>query len=427
MIALKAFLIGLVAGFLALLFRMSLEYIEEARTSFIEWVLRGGGLYLVLPLILFAVGVTLVAVLTTRYAPDASGSGIPHLKGYLGGYNVFRGWRILFAKFIGGVVGIGAGFALGREGPTVQMGAAIGKIGGDHLASSKVESNLLVSAGAGAGLAAAFNAPMAGVFFVLEELHSSFNQAVLIAAFVASVTADIVCRLVMGKLPVFHLQIAAYPETSIYPYFAVFGVFIGFLGLLFNKSLLRSTDYVSKMTFRRKIALFIGLGMLLGAVGLAMPEAIGTGSGLIDRAIDIRMINQNLLAYLFLRFVFTLGSYATGAPGGIFAPILLLGALSGSLFGNIASSYLPELNFSFSVWCVLGMAGYFSAVVRAPITGTILILEMTAAYDLLLPIMIVSIISYSIPELFKDSPIYEALLRRDLSRRGAEAASLTES
>jgi chloride channel protein, CIC family len=416
-LSLKGFFIGLVAGLVAVGFRLSLEFAEKLRNLFIAFSMSHSLVYMVFPAILFGLCIVAVVFVTSRFAPEAGGSGIPHLKGYLGGFNAIRAWRILLVKFVGGVVGIGSGLALGREGPTVQMGAAIAKISGDYMAPNRVARKILISAGAGAGLAAAFNAPLAGVFFVLEELHSSFNQAVLVTAFVACVTADIVCRLIIGHLPVFHIKIISYPELSMFPFFLLLGLFLGFLGLFFNKSLLGSSDYVQKLTFSKRILLAFSLGIGLGVVGLMLPESLGMGTELTANVLSNSIVHYQLLFYFLLRFSLTMVSYGTGAPGGIFAPMLLLGALAGSFFGYFVSIIYPYAAFDFSVWGVLGMVGYFSAVVRAPITGTILILEMTSVYDLLLPLMIVSIISYSIPEYFKDIPIYEALLQRDLHRK----------
>jgi CIC family chloride channel protein len=411
-LSIKGLCIGIMAGLTAVGFRLSLEYAEKLRNTFLAFSLAHDFYYWPLPALLFGMSLAVVVFVTLKFAPDAGGSGIPHLKGYLEGLLAFRAWSILFVKFIGGVIGIGSGLALGREGPTVQLGAAVAKIFGDHFASTRVERNILISAGAGAGLAAAFNSPLAGVFFVMEELHSSMNRLVLVTAFVACVTADIVCRLLMGHLPVFHISISSYPEVRMYPFFILMGILLGFLGLLFNKSLLAGSAYVQTFAFYKKILLASGLGIGFGLIGLVLPESLGTGMDLVDNLLKNTVVPYQLLIYFILRFVLTMVSYSTGAPGGIFAPLLLLGALIGSLFGFVALAIYPNAGFDFTVWGVLGMAGYFSATVRAPVTGTILILEMTGAYDLLLPLMIVSIISYSIPEYFKDKPIYEALMRR---------------
>jgi len=417
-LSLKGLCVGLLAGLVAVGFRLSLGYAEKLRNIIIVFSLSHNVFYMVVPAILFGTSIVIVVFVTSKFAPEAGGSGIPHVKGYLGGFNAIRAWRILLVKFVGGVIGMGSGLALGREGPTVQMGAAVAKIFGDRAAPNRVERKILVSVGAGAGLAAAFNAPLAGVFFILEELHSSFNRAVLVAAFVACVTADIVCRLVLGHLSVFHLKILSYPGLGMFPLFLLLGLFVGFLGLCFNKALLHSSDYVQSLTFSKKMRLALGIGIGFGVIGLMLPESLGTGSELTPNVLSGKVVYYQLLVYFFLRFLFSVVSYSTGAPGGIFAPLLLLGALAGSFFGY---TVYPTAPFDFSVWGVLGMAGYFSSVVRAPITGVILILEMTSAYDLLLPLMVVTIVSYSIPEYFKDKPIYEALLEQDLHRKAMKS------
>lgn len=419
MIVFKSFAIGAISGLLAVFFRLALEYSEEIRNVLIKFASTGGQFYWFILSALFSITIMAVAYATSGVCPNAAGSGIPHLKGYLSGHNKFESWRILIVKFIGGVLGIGSGLALGREGPTVQMGAAVAKIVGEKVAPTKVEKKILISAGAGAGLAAAFNAPMAGVFFVLEELHSSFHQVVLISAFVASVTADIVCRLLMGRLPVFHVRITHYPEIGLFPYFLLFGAVLGLLGLAFNKTLLGTSGVVRRLALKHKIGLSGLLGLIFGATAFFYPETLGTGGSLIVGTLSGKAIINQLMLFLVLRFVFTMASYSTGAPGGIFAPMLLLGVLSGAIFGSLFSGFTAASPLDLAAWSVLGMAGLFSAVVRAPITGTILILEMTGAYDLLLPIMLVSIVAYGIPELFSDKPIYEAILQRDLEQKGA--------
>ncbi|MBF0191549.1 MAG: H(+)/Cl(-) exchange transporter ClcA [Magnetococcales bacterium] len=413
---LKCFWIGIVSGLMAIYFRLSLEAAEKWRNIFLLSISSMDTPFLVIPSLLCGLTTIIVIYVTLKIEPDSSGSGIPHLKGYLEGFNRFRAWRILLMKFMGGIVGIGSGLALGREGPTVQMGAAIGKIFGDYLSSNQTEHKILISAGAGAGLSAAFNAPLAGVFFVLEELYKDFNQATLVAAFVACITADLVCHLLINATPVLNVNIHTSFGIDMLPILMVFGVFIGFLGLLFNKVLLASSIHTQHFSLPKKILLGGLVGIVLGGTGLIFPECLGTGAELTLNILNHTMEVDKLALFFILRFVFTILSYNTGAPGGIFTPMLLLGVLSGSFFGYLAQFVYPNLT-DLSVWGILGMAGYFSAVVRAPITGTILILEMTSSYELLLPLMIVSIISYGIPEFFSNKPIYEALLQKDLSKR----------
>ena len=294
-LSLKGLCIGLIAGLAAVGFRLSLEYAERLRNTFIAFSRSHEFYYWPLPSLLFGLSIAIVVFVTLKFAPDAGGSGIPHLKGYLEGILAFRPWRILFVKFIGGVIGIGSGLALGREGPTVQMGAAVAKIFGDYFAPNRVERKILISAGAGAGLAAAFNAPLAGVFFVMEELHNSMNRLVLVTAFVACVTADIVCRLLMGHLPVFHITISSYPEVSMFPFFILMGILLGFLGLLFNKSLLGGSIYVQHLSFHKKILLASGLGISFGLIGMMLPESLGTRMDLVDNVLKNKVLPYQLL------------------------------------------------------------------------------------------------------------------------------------
>ncbi len=295
---------------------------------------------------------------------------------------------------------------------------------GDYIAPNRFERKILVAVGAGAGLAAAFNAPLAGIFFVVEELQHSINQLVLVTAFAACVTADIVCRALTGELPVFHVSVSHYPTILMVPFFIMLGVFLGFGGLLFNSTLLKSSAYIKKIDLGKKLLFAASIGIVFGLIGLISPMSLGTGGDLITHIFNHNVVVYQLVLFFIIRFVFTMASYSTGAPGGIFAPLLLLGMLAGSVFGYMAIWIYPGASFDFSVWGILGMAGFFSAIVRAPITGIVLILEMTNAHSLLLPLMIVSIISYGIPEYFKDKPVYDALLQQDLSQKSIKSLSV---
>ncbi len=416
-LSLKGLCVGIFSGLIAVAFRLSLEAAEKFRETLISFS-QTHTYYLIIPALVFSVCIGLSLFMLFKIAPEASGSGIPHLKGCLKGFYPFRAWQVIGVKFIGGVLGIGSGLALGREGPTIQMGGAVGKILGDYLSSQEIERKMLISAGAGAGLSAAFNAPLAGVFFVLEELGNNFNAFGLVTALVACVVADVICRLITGQVPVFHIAVSYYPEIGMFPIFLILGVVLGFLGLLFNKSLIAFLDFFQKFNPSKKIFIGILIGIFCGIICFIIPEILGTGTDLIKDVLNKKIGLYPVMIFLAIRFFFTMISYSTGAPGGIFAPLLLIGALGGSLFGYMMLMIYPAISFNFSVWGVLGMAGCFSAIVRAPITGIILILEMTNEYYLLLPLMIVSIMSYSIPEFFKEPPIYEALLDRDLKRQG---------
>lgn len=410
-LAAKALILGCLSGLVAVLFRIGLEKAEEIRTLMLGMMRHS---HAFVPSLIFAVCMAAILIGLKRWAPEASGSGIPHLKGVLKEGFEFRAVPVLLVKFFGGIIGIGSGLALGREGPTVQMGSAVGAICARIFKSSTQETTLLLCAGAGAGLASAFNAPLAGFLFILEELQQKFDRFSLVVAFSATISANIVCRLLLGQDPIYHLKLLAYPDLKLILWCVLFGIFLGFLGLAFNRLLIKSLAALGRV----KMALGIMLGVLFGFTGFYYPDLLGTGHHLTEQVLAGHFSLKMLAIFLLARFLLTLLSYNTGAPGGIFAPVLLLGAISGAMFFNLVNWAQPG-SFELVIFLVLGMAGLFSAIVRSPLTGTVLIMEMTNEFVLLLPLMIVSIMAYAVPEFFHNKPIYDELLEVDLARRKA--------
>lgn len=354
--------------------------------------------------------------LLVKHEPMISGSGIPQVEGVLLRYFNMNWWKTLLGKFIGGVISIGAGLSLGREGPSIQIGAAIAKGYCQVFKKIKLEEKFLITSGASAGLAAAFNAPVAGVMFSLEEIHKNFSPAVLTSAMAASITADVISKNFFGLKPVFDFQsISAMPLTN-YHYIIVLGIITGVLGTVFNYSLLK-TQKLYSMQKRlpehiRPILPFVMAGIL----GFVLPEVLGGGHELIALMVDFSFSVNLLLIVLAVKFIFTMVSYGSGAPGGIFLPMLVIGALIGNIYGNIVAS-LFNLNPEYvRNLIILAMAGYFTAIVRAPITGSILITEMTGSFSHLLSVAIVSIVAYTTADILGSKPIYESLLDRLLNK-----------
>src|SRR3954468_5126184 len=238
----KALLVGLTSGLLASAFRLALQWVEHARVAAQTGLSRTAALPVALGLGIAGGGLSVWLV--RRFAPEAAGSGIPHLKWVGLARRMFDWRRLLPIKFLAGVVGIGGGLALGREGPTIQMGGGTGLMISEwfRVKAGEGERRALISAGAGAGLAAAFNAPLAGVIFVLEELQGSFTPVVFVAAFLASVTADIVGRVLTGEMPVFPLREMSAPTLAALPVALVVGLVCGLGGILFNRCLLKTLD-----------------------------------------------------------------------------------------------------------------------------------------------------------------------------------------
>lgn len=415
----RSILIGLIAGLVAVSFRASLDAVEALRAGVIDAAHAYGLLGLPLVMIVTAIGGGIAVWLVARLAPEAAGSGIPHVKAVLHGLQGFRWARVLVVKFVSGVVGIGSGFALGREGPTIQMGAAVGAMVGRWFGSTPRERRTLIAAGAGAGLSAAFNAPLAGLVFVLEEAQRDFAPAVFAMALLASVVADVTTRLALGQLPVFHVAVTSIPPLSALPLSLVIGVAAGILGVGFNRSVVATLNAFQQFAPTRPWMRGVAVGAGVGAIGYFLPSVLGGGNRLVESTLDGRVGSAMLPFYFVMRFLLTMASYGSGAAGGIFAPLLVLGSEIGLLAGNAGHLLSPGLGEYATTFAVVGMAAYFTAIVRAPLTGIVLIVEMTGNYSLVLPLLVASLTAYGVADFLGDRPIYEALLERDLLRTRA--------
>lgn len=407
----KALLVGLVAGLLASAFRIVLAAVETRRVEFLGPLSVGARMPIALTLGIL--GGAAGAWLVRRFAPDASGSGIPQLKAFVLGQRTME-WRLLLpVKFLAGVVGIGGGLALGREGPTIQMGGATGLMVSEwfRVKVGEGERKALIAAGAGAGLAAAFNAPLAGVMFVLEELAGSFTPVILVSAFLASVTADLVSRVLAGEMPVFAVQNMPAPDLHAVPAALGLGLFCGLGGIVFNRTLLKTLDLYGWLNWPAWAKGAFG-GALVGVAGALVPTVAGGGGLLAENALrgDIGLAWLPLL--IGARFILTMTSYGTGTAGGIFAPLLVIGALGGLGFGRVVHWVLPTWAAQPEAFAVIGMGGLLTAIVRAPMTGIVLMIELTGKYDFMLPLLVCNLVAYGVAEALHDVPIYEALRER---------------
>lgn len=421
----RAALVGACAGITALLFRAALTGADVFRNEMLSWAHRMPVLGWIFPVSFTMLGAGISVAITRRYAPEASGSGIPHLEAVLHRFRKLEWKRVLPVKFFGGVIAIGSGLALGREGPTVQMGGAVGDAISRWLKVSERERLTLISAGAGAGLSAAFNAPLSGLVFVLEEVRRDFQPIVFGAAFVAAAVADIIARIGSGQFPIFAVPGYPVPPLVSLPVFALLGVVAGVLGVLFNRGLRATIDIYARLPARYILPAAALTGGIVGLVGWFSPLMIGSGHTIAESALKGNVLLASIPLFFVVRFLLTTTSYATGAPGGIFAPLLVLGALIGLAIGQVAHNVSPDVVPIPAVFAVVGMAAYFTAIVRAPLTGIMLILEMTGNYAQMLPLLVSCFCAYAVTEFLKDLPIYEALLERDL-KRGGEAHLLKE-
>lgn len=408
----EGLVVGVATGFLIAFFRMILDYGDKLRNNLIEFASQGLENVIIFFVILAAL--SLVVTYIVKKEPYCAGSGIPQVKGELKGQIETVWYKLIIAKFVGGVLAIGGGLALGREGPSIQLGAMVGKGFARTTGRLLTEERMLMSCGAGAGLAAAFGAPLAGVIFSLEELHKNFSTEVLLTTMAATVSADFVVRNILGLEPVFDFHITEYLPLANYWMVIVLGVVLGVFGVLYNNTINAMQNLLEKIPFKEGR---VGIAFLcVGFLAFTYPVILGSGHELVGEVAMGEMAVITLLIILLSKFAFSTLSFSSGVPGGIFLPLLVLGALTGGTFGKIMSDLFGMNQSLIAAFVVLGMTGCFASIVRAPITGVILITEMTGDFRSLLAISIVSLVAYTVADMLGGVPVYEQLLNRMLKK-----------
>ena len=413
----EGILAGAFAGLVVVCFRLVLAWEGPQRDKLFDFLKSGAlGWTALWVACLILIGVILAWLI--KMVPMSTGSGIPQVKGILAGLLGAGNWvKIITAKFAGGLLGIGAGLSLGREGPSVQLGAAAAQGVSRLLRRPALEEKYLLTSGAGAGLAAAFNAPLAGVVFSLEELHKNFSPAVLASTVAACVTADLVSRIFCGQDAVFSFHNIPILPFRYYLYVVVLGLLVGVSGILFNSGLIKSQNFYEKLSWMpRQLKPALPL-LAAGFLGFILPQVLGGGARLINSLSQMHYALGMLLILLAAKFIFTLFSYGTGVPGGIFMPLLTIGAVVGNAYGSVVAQYLHVDPMYVDNFIILAMAAHFSAIVKAPITGSILVLEMTGSLEQLLPLITVCMSAYIASDLLEGKPIYDVLLSRILAKR----------
>ncbi|MCP3943627.1 MAG: H(+)/Cl(-) exchange transporter ClcA [Desulfobacteraceae bacterium] len=406
----KSGLVGLLSGLIGAVFHTILNAINNLRKSFIGNIDGSMGL-LLLFLVLICAAVTLSLFLVRKFAPETAGSGVPQVETTLRENKKIHWQRVIPVKFIGGILAMGSGLVLGREGPTIHMGSAFGDMFGTP--EDKFHHHVLVAAGAAAGLAAAFNAPLAGLIFVTEEMrdHFKYNFQSLMAVIFASCVSVIVVQILNGQQPdILNASFHA-PKLTILPLFVVLGVFFGLLGTLFNRLMLKGVSFSTKLKGIKPYLLAVIIALMIGIVAYFLPDATGGGHDSLELALSNRFSTGVLLSIFLLRFMFTIFSYAIGTPGGIFAPMLALGTFIGLWFGQIAVGFFPELIKQPGIFAIGGMGALFAATVQAPITGIVLIVEMTRSYELILPLMVTCLSASLVANRLGGKPIYSQLAK----------------
>ncbi|MGI6069036.1 MAG: ClC family H(+)/Cl(-) exchange transporter [Blautia sp.] len=416
----EGLLIGVISGLVVLGYRIALKYAGEWLLSILEFVKRSPvtvvGWFLVLLLLAVIVGRLIT------WEPMISGSGIPQLEGEMTGKLEQCWWKILIAKFIGGFLSLLAGLSLGREGPSIQLGAMAGK-GFSRLTGKGItEERFLLTCGASAGLSAAFHAPLAGVMFSLEEVHKNFSVSVLLSVMTASLAADYLSSNILGFEPVFQFDLQGELPENLYWTLILLGILLGVMGAFYNAVTMKvQAAFQNSRHLNTTTRLFIPF-LMAGVLGFVMPSLLGSGHEVVNSLTAGKMTLVLVLVTLVGKFIFSVISFGSGAPGGIFFPLLVLGALIGGSFGIAGVEFFGMDPSNVNNFVMLAMAGYFTAIVRAPLTGIILIFEMTGSVSQMLSLSIISIVAYIVANLLKSEPIYESLLGSLLKRRGEELA-----
>lgn len=367
-----------------------------------------------------AVAVMLAVWIVRTFAPEAGGSGVQEIEGAMEGLRVVRWYRVLPVKFFGGFLALGAGLVIGREGPTIHMGASVAQAAANWTRQATRESRGLLAAGAAAGLSSAFNAPLASILFVIEETRRQFPYSLktYIAVIFASVMSGIVTEAITGTRPFMFIAVPQMPLTFL-PAFAGLGILLGIVGVIFNRCLVAALDLTLAMGRHSSFYIVPAIvGFAVGVLLVVLPEATQGGELL---AVTLTRENLPLLVLaliVVIRFVMSMASYASGVPGGIFAPILALATAIGLTYGTALEQLFPLPPGALAAFAVAGMGGLFSASVRAPLVGIVLVAELTGAYSILVPAIITCALAHLVADWLGGRPIYEVLLDRTLRLDG---------
>jgi CIC family chloride channel protein len=406
---LSAGAVGLAAGLIVSLFGFLLDRVDALRETLILWARSQASAAGLIPILFIVLCSGISVLLVRKIAPQAGGGGVPFLQAALRDGRTLGWEKLLPVKFTACLFALGSGLLLGRVGPAVQLGAAGGDALAQRLKFSAEKRRLLLTAGAGAGLAAIYNVPAAGLAFSLEVLRGRFSLPAFISGLAAAGLADLTTRLLRGSDASFSMPMYTPVPALSLPWFALLGIAAGLFGWLYRRGLLGSLGAVSKLQGKWLWARVIVLSALVGLAGWLNLDWAGGGHRLTETALSGQLAFRVIPLLLAVRLALTILSLSSGAPGGIVAPLLALGALAGLLFGQALERFAPIANLQPAVFAVGGMAALFAGVVRAPITAVLLAVEMTGDFYLILPLAIACLCAEWTSRLVKSRPIYSEL------------------
>src|ERR1035438_2828352 len=350
-----------------------------------------------------------IGYLLYRYFPNARGSGVPQTKAALFAREGRITLRTVLGKFFCTSATLASGIPLGREGPSVQVGAGIGSVLGRALGLRTEQVKKLIPVGAAAAIAAAFNTPLAAVLFSLEEITGDLYAPVMGAVVLASATAWMVLRVFLGNQPLFKVPQYQLVHPAEFAVYAVLGVAGGVVSAVFTKPLLGIRPRFLRLPQKTVWLQPVAGGLVVGLMGWFVPQVLGVGYGFVGEALNGRMAFQLMALLVVLKLVAVTTSYATGNAGGIFGPSLFIGAMLGGTVGTVAHHLFPTYTATPGAYALVGMGAVFAGVVRTPMTSVLMIFEMTQDYAVIVPLMIANLVSLFIASRLQKEPIYEAL------------------
>ncbi len=404
-------LIGLLAGTAVSTFRYMIGFILE-KVILVYSFLREQPQWIP-AWILFSIVMGVILGQIVKSEPDIKGSGIPQVELQLQGKMDMNWWSVCWKKYVAGAIAIGSGLLLGREGPSIQLGASVGHGIAEKMNSSRVQRNVFISSGAGAGLAAAFNAPIAGLMFVLEEVHHTFSPLVAVTTLTAAIISNFISLNVFGGRPSLNLGNDQIFPMHYYGYVIVLGLLLGIFGLAYHRLTLALPAIYKKLfpkvaPYNYCLIAFI----LIMPLGLWNPHVLGGGGEMILRLLQENHSVQFLAMLFVIRFVYSMISYGTGLPGGIFLPILSLGALLGLVYAEGVIQFFGVDESMRVSFVFFAMSGYFAAIGKAPLTALLLVTEMVGGLNQLMPLGICTLVAYIVADFLKMDPIYEVLAEK---------------
>jgi CIC family chloride channel protein len=413
-------MIGILSGLAAVLFTLAIK----GTTYLLFGISPSAVRFLIVPTVVSFVA----GFLLKRYFPEARGSGVPQTEA---AYHLQDGYvpgRVAFGKFVTGVMCIGCGHSMGREGPSVQIAAGMASAIGRWFRLSPARARSLVPVAAAAALAGAFNTPVAAVLFALEEIIGDMNAPLIGSAVVASVSAVIVERSVLGNSPVFHVPQYKLVNPAELIAYLLLGVIGGVVSLAFCKGLLRARKLFLQMPPRTRLFQPAAGGLVIGAILIFFPQVMGVGYEVVNQALNSGLLLKTMLVLCVVKLIATIVSYSSGNAGGIFSPTLYLGAMAGGAVGMIVHKLALFPAGDPGAYALVGMGAVFAGIIRAPMTSVFMIFELTQDYQVFVPLMVANMISFAISRQFQPVPLYRALLEQDhVHLPGAAARATTPS